>query len=113
MAPDDVFTDGGFLTGDYGTWDERGRLSLGGRVSSFVNVAGHKVRPDEVEDVLRAMPGVADVRVIGADDSRRGEQIVACIVAEHAGIDPGAGGAALLRRAPRRVQDSARDCLRR
>jgi acyl-CoA synthetase (AMP-forming)/AMP-acid ligase II len=84
-GPDDVFTDGGFLTGDYGTWDERGRLALGGRVSSFVNVAGHKVRPDEVEDVLRAMPGVADVRVIGADDSRRGEQIVACVVAERAG----------------------------
>jgi acyl-CoA synthetase (AMP-forming)/AMP-acid ligase II len=49
-----------------------------------VNVAGHKVRPDEVEDVLRAMPGIVDVRVIGADDSRRGEQIVACIVAERA-----------------------------
>jgi long-chain acyl-CoA synthetase len=84
-GPADVFTDGGFLTGDYGTWDERGRLALGGRVSSFVNVAGHKVRPAEVEDVLRAMPGIADVRVIGAEDSRRGEQIVACLVAERAG----------------------------
>ena len=31
------------------------------------------------------MPGVADVRVIGAEDPRRGEQIVACIVAERAG----------------------------
>jgi len=81
----DAFTDGGFLTGDCGRWDDKGRLSLAGRVSSFVNVAGHKVRPDEVEEVLRTMPGVADVRVIGADDSRRGEQIVACIVAEHVG----------------------------
>ena len=84
-GPDDAFTDGGFLTGDCGRWDERGRLTLAGRVSSFVNVAGQKVRPDEVEEVLRAMPGVADVRVLGADDSRRGEQIVACIVAEPAG----------------------------
>ena len=84
----DAFTDGGFLTGDCGRWDDKGRLSLAGRVSSFVNVAGHKVRPDEVEEVLRTMPGVADVRVIGADDSRRGEQIVACIVAEHVGSIP-------------------------
>ena len=84
----DAFADGGFLTGDCGRWDDKGRLSLAGRVSSFVNVAGHKVRPDEVEEVLRAMPGVADVRVIGADDSRRGEQIVACIVAERAGSIP-------------------------
>ncbi len=87
-GPDDAFADGGFLTGDCGRWDAGGRLLLAGRVSSFVNVAGHKVRPDEVEEVLRAMPGVADVRVIGADDSRRGEQIVACIVAEHAGSIP-------------------------
>ena len=87
-GPDEAFADGGFLTGDCGRWDDRGRLSLAGRVSSFVNVAGHKVRPDEVEQVLRAMPGVADVRVIGADDSRRGEQIVACIVAERAGSIP-------------------------
>ena len=87
-GPDDAFADGGFLTGDCGQWDSRGRLSLAGRVSSFVNVAGHKVRPAEVEEVLRAMPGVADVRVIGTDDSRRGEQIVACIVAERPGSIP-------------------------
>jgi len=84
-GPDDAFTGEGFLTGDYGSWDDKGRLVLAGRVSSFVNVAGQKVRPDEVEQVLRTMPGVADVRVVGAEDPRRGEQIVACIVAERSG----------------------------
>ena len=74
------FVDGGFLTGDYGTWDARGRLVLRGRASSFVNVAGRKVEPDEVEQVLRAMPGVADVRIVAAPDVRRGQQIVACVV---------------------------------
>ena len=87
-GPDDAFTRDGFLTGDYGSWDGKGRLVLAGRVSSFVNVAGQKVRPDEVEKVLRTMPGVADVRVVGADDPRRGEQIVACIVAERSGTIP-------------------------
>ena len=74
------FVDGGFLTGDYGAWDARGRLILRGRASSFVNVAGRKVEPDEVEQVLRAMPGIADVRIVAAPDRRRGQQIVACIV---------------------------------
>jgi len=78
----DAFVDGGFLTGDYGEWDSRGRLLLRGRASSFVNVAGRKVQPDEVEAVLRGMPGIADVRVVAAPDARRGQQIVACIVVD-------------------------------
>ena len=78
----DAFVDGGFLTGDYGAFDARGRLVLAGRVSSFINVAGRKVQPDEVERVLRAMPGVADVaRGRRAPMPRRGQQIVACLVA--------------------------------
>jgi acyl-CoA synthetase (AMP-forming)/AMP-acid ligase II len=56
-------------------------LVLRGRVSAFVNVAGRKVRPEEVEQVLRAMPGVSDVQILAAPDARRGQQIVACIVA--------------------------------
>jgi long-chain acyl-CoA synthetase len=79
-AADDGFVDGGFLTGDFGAWDARGRLLLRGRASAFVNVAGRKVVPDEVEQVLRAMPGVADARIVAAPDRRRGQQIVACIV---------------------------------
>src|SRR5439155_9949693 len=47
------FVDGGFLTGDYGAFDAGERLTLIGRVSSFVNVAGKKVRPEEVEHALR------------------------------------------------------------
>jgi long-chain acyl-CoA synthetase len=76
------FGHGGFLTGDYGRFDSRGRLELTGRVSSFINVAGRKVQPAEVEDVLRQLPGVRDVRVVAAPDPQRGEQVVACIVVE-------------------------------
>jgi len=77
----DGFDELGFLTGDYGAWDEERRLILRGRMSAFVNVAGRKVQPEEVERVLRTMPGVADVGVLAAPDARRGQQIVACIVA--------------------------------
>jgi acyl-CoA synthetase (AMP-forming)/AMP-acid ligase II len=78
----DGFDEQGFLTGDYGAWDARQHLALRGRVSAFVNIAGRKVQPEEVEQVLRAMPGVADVRILAAPDARRGQQIVACIVAD-------------------------------
>jgi long-chain acyl-CoA synthetase len=71
--------DGGFLTGDYGTLLDDGRLVLAGRISSFINVAGRKVEPGEVERVLRTLPGVADVRVLAATDPSRGEQIAAVI----------------------------------
>ena len=69
-----------FLTGDLGSFDADGRLVLVGRVSGFVNVAGRKVHPDEVEHVHRQMPEVADVRVVGAPDSQRGQVLVACVV---------------------------------
>jgi acyl-CoA synthetase (AMP-forming)/AMP-acid ligase II len=83
----DGFTSGGFLTGDFGRFTDGGALVLTGRASSFINVAGRKVQPEEVEATLRTMPGIADVRVIAAADPARGQQIVACIVA--GGEEPG------------------------
>jgi long-chain acyl-CoA synthetase len=79
-ADDAAFVGGGFLTGDLGAIGADGRLRLKGRISAFVNVAGRKVQPDEVEGVLRAHPLVADARVFGMPDARRGEQIAACVV---------------------------------
>ncbi len=83
---DTGFVDGGFLTGDLGAIGDDGRLRLTGRVSAFVNVAGRKVQPDEVESVLRTHPRVADVRVFGLPDERRGEQLAACVVPRDAGL---------------------------
>jgi long-chain acyl-CoA synthetase len=80
------FTDGGFLTGDLGRFDARGRLVLTGRASSFINVAGKKIQPDEVEQVLRAMHGIEDVRVLGMADAVRGQQVVACVVTGESGV---------------------------
>lgn len=77
---EDPFVDGGFLTGDYGFVDDRGDVTLTGRASAAVNVAGRKVHPAEVERVLRSMEGVVDACVIAAPDDRRGQQIVAFII---------------------------------
>jgi long-chain acyl-CoA synthetase len=80
-TPDDAFTGGGFLTGDFGRFDDRQHLILTGRASSFINLAGKKVQPEEVEQVLRSMRGVLDVRVLGVADAVRGQQVIACVVA--------------------------------
>jgi long-chain acyl-CoA synthetase len=77
---DDEFAEGGFLTGDFGRYDRAGRLVLTGRASSFINVAGKKLQPEEVEQVLRSMPGIEDVRVLGAADAIRGQHVLACVV---------------------------------
>lgn len=86
-GPDEGFEGGGFLTGDLGRFDGRGHLVLTGRASSFINVAGRKVQPGEIEQVLRAMPGITDVHVVGVPDPVRGQVVVACYVASDA--DPG------------------------
>jgi len=83
---DEGFTDEGFLTGDFGRFDARQHLILTGRASSFINVAGKKIQPEEVEQVLRSMRGIEDVRVLGVADPVRGQQVVACVVlARHDG----------------------------
>jgi acyl-CoA synthetase (AMP-forming)/AMP-acid ligase II len=76
------FVDGGFLTGDLGYLDGSGRLVLTERLSASVNVAGLKVNPREIEGVLRDLPGVADVRVMGASCDRRGQMLVAFVVSD-------------------------------
>jgi long-chain acyl-CoA synthetase len=83
-APDPAMlarTRDGFLqTGDLGRLDADGFLWLDGRVSDLVNRGGLKVVPQEVEEALRAQPGVADACVAGVPDDRLGEVPVAWIV---------------------------------
>ena len=81
--------DGWFATGDIAVRDDDGDLSLVGRSSELVLVNGFNVYPAEVESVLRVQPGVAEVAVVGADDPRTGEAVVAYVVpAEGATLDP-------------------------
>jgi long-chain acyl-CoA synthetase len=83
-ADESLLGGGRFLTGDYGTLLSDGRLLLAGRVSTFINVAGRKVQPAEVEQALRAVPGVTDVRVLAVADPVRGEHVAAVLAGENA-----------------------------
>ena len=74
-----VFVDGGFLTGDLGRIDALGRVFLTGRISRFVNVAGRKVQPEEIERVIGAISGVLQSSVLGIPHPTRGQLLVACV----------------------------------
>lgn len=75
----DRVVDGFLRTGDLGRLDEDGFLWIEGRVSDMINRGGLKVVPQEVEEVLRRHPDVADACVAGVPDARLGEVPVAWI----------------------------------
>src|SRR5438477_12810453 len=53
------FTHGWFRTGDQGTLDAAGYLSLVGRIKELINRGGEKISPREVDEVLLLHPAVA------------------------------------------------------
>jgi long-chain acyl-CoA synthetase len=73
------FVDGLYLSGDVGTIDGEGFVSLVGRKSLMINRGGFKVNPYEVEEAIRQQPDVADVAVVGAPGPH-GDQIVRAVV---------------------------------
>jgi malonyl-CoA/methylmalonyl-CoA synthetase len=73
-------SDGWFKTGDLGTLDDEGYLSISGRAKELIITGGYNVYPREVEEVLRAHPSVADAAVVGTASTAWGETIVAFVV---------------------------------
>lgn len=81
----EAFTaDGYFKTGDIGALDDEGRLTLMGRSKDLIIAGGYNIYPKEIEDVLNALPGVAESAVIGVPHPDMGEGVVAVLVAETA-----------------------------
>ena len=66
-------------TGDVGFLDAAGDLTLVDRLGELIIVSGFNVYPAEVEDVVRDVPGVAEVAVIGVPDEHTGEAVVAYV----------------------------------
>jgi acyl-CoA synthetase (AMP-forming)/AMP-acid ligase II len=75
----DRVVDGLLRTGDLGRLDDEGFLWIEGRVSDMINRGGLKIVPQEVEEILRRHPDVADACVAGVPDPRLGEVPVAWI----------------------------------
>ncbi len=73
--------DGGwFITGDVGSVDAEGRLTLEGRSSDMIISGGYNVYPKEIEMVLDEVPGVVETAVVGVPHADFGEAVVAVVV---------------------------------
>ena len=72
--------DGYFKSGDIGVADENGFFKIVDRKKDMVLVSGFNVYPNEVEDVVAAMPGVLECAVVGVPDEKMGEAVKLVIV---------------------------------
>ncbi len=72
--------DGWFITGDIGTLDENGVLTLSGRSSDLIISGGYNIYPKEIEQILDDDPQVIESAVVGWPEPDFGEQVVAFVV---------------------------------
>jgi malonyl-CoA/methylmalonyl-CoA synthetase len=75
-----AFATGWFDTGDLGTLDSAGFLTLVGRSNDLIITNGYNVYPQVVERVINECPGVRESAVFGVPDDRRGECVAVAIV---------------------------------
>jgi fatty-acyl-CoA synthase len=83
---DETLDDEGFFrTNDGGHLDANGRLFWEGRLNDIIKTGGANVSPLEIDEVIRAYPGVKISQTVGVSDTLLGELVVTCIV-PHAGL---------------------------
>ena len=78
--------DGYFKSGDIGIMDERGYTKIVDRKKDMILVSGFNVYPNEIEDVVAAMPGVLEVAAVGVPDEKMGEAVKLVIVKKDPGL---------------------------
>lgn len=74
------FLNGWFRTGDQGTKDGDGYISITGRLKEIINRGGEKVSPREVDEILMDHPAVGQVVCFGMPHPKLGEEVAAVVV---------------------------------
>lgn len=77
-----AIVDGWFRSGDLGTRDADGFITIVDRKKDMILRGGYNVYPREVEEVLMRHPRVSQVAVIGLPHDVHGEEVVAVVVAD-------------------------------
>ncbi|MBP6737134.1 MAG: AMP-binding protein, partial [Rhodobacteraceae bacterium] len=100
--------DGWFITGDLGTQDADGYVTIVGRAKDLIITGGYNVYPKEVEMLLDEQPGVLESAVIGLPHPDFGEAVFAVLTAQKGvALDAGAVLAGLRDRLARFKQPKA------
>jgi acyl-CoA synthetase (AMP-forming)/AMP-acid ligase II len=79
-ATHEVLRDGWLRTGDLGHRDADGFLFIDGRSVDMIKVGAFRVSPQEIEEVIAAVPGVEEVAVAAIPDELLGQSVKAVIV---------------------------------
>ena len=77
----------GFDTGDLVEVDSEGRLRLVGRKDDMIQVAGERIAPKAIEDVILKLPGIREAAAFGIEDDILGQKIAVCYAAEDGNRD--------------------------
>ena len=72
--------EGWLHSGDIGTMDEDGYLTITGRLKDMIIRGGENIYPREIEEFLYSMDGIYDVQVIGVPSDKYGEEVGAFII---------------------------------
>ena len=75
-------------TGDVGSFDASGYLTLRDRSKDLIISGGMNIYPREVEETLLRHPGVRAVAVVGRPDPEWGEAVIAFVVADDSADPP-------------------------
>ena len=94
---DEFTTDLWFKTGDVGTVDSEGYVTIVGRSKDLIISGGYNVYPAEIEATLNDLPGVAESAVVGVPHKDFGEAVVAVVVCKPGATLEGAAVVAALK----------------
>lgn len=75
-----IDADGWLHTGDIARMDAKGFFYIVDRKKDMILVSGFNVFPNEIEDVVAAMPGVLEVAAVGVPDEKAGEAVKLVVV---------------------------------
>ncbi|CAM3695644.1 MULTISPECIES: fatty acid--CoA ligase [Halomonas] len=84
----ELWRDGWLHTGDVGSLDERGFLTISDRIKDVIKTGGEWLSSLELESYISQCPGIAEVAVIGVADDKWGERPAALAVAVDANNPP-------------------------
>ena len=87
-ATAEALREGWLYTGDIGSFDADGYLTLRDRSKDLIISGGMNIYPREVEEALLRHPGVTAAAVVGRPDAKWGEAVVAFVVAADRAAEP-------------------------